>query len=145
MKKFELIDTNGGIKVLVTFGADGAADYVCNYDRFADADIFADVDRIRNGADPVADSWDFGSFEYDVDPVAVYSELEDMVVNKTAEVVACTEKWYAVMDSTEDDWGTGSFVYSVACDMLKKQGHGLIATIENDTECVDEIQYDDLF
>ena len=53
-------------------------------------------------------------------------------------------KWYAVQETREDAWDNGSSNYDDAVEMLKKQGHGLIAVIENDTECVDEILYEDI-
>ena len=53
-------------------------------------------------------------------------------------------KWYAVQGTREDVWDYGSEHYDEAVEMLKKQGYGLIAVIENDTECVDEILYDDI-
>ena len=55
-------------------------------------------------------------------------------------------KWYAVQENTSDSWDTGSFDFEEACGMLKKQGYGLIAVINNDTNyCESEIYYDDLF
>lgn len=53
-------------------------------------------------------------------------------------------KWYAVQETREDAWDYGSEHYDEAVEMLKKQGYGLIAVIENETECVDEILYDDI-
>lgn len=52
-------------------------------------------------------------------------------------------KWYAVQETKEDAWDYGSSDYSEAVRMLREQGYGLIAVIENDT-CVEEIEYDDL-
>lgn len=54
------------------------------------------------------------------------------------------EKWYAVQETSEDAWDYGSSDFEEAKAMLKKQGHGLIAVINNDF-CEDEIQFDDLF
>ena len=57
------------------------------------------------------------------------------------------KKWYAVQENSEDAWDYGSESYSEAVQMLKDQGHGLIAVIEvdeYDTLCVDEIEYEEL-
>ena len=58
-------------------------------------------------------------------------------------------KWYAVQESREDDWGTGSYDYEEAVQMLKEQGHGLIAVIDegsnpSEAVCVEEIEFDSL-
>lgn len=57
------------------------------------------------------------------------------------------DKWYAIQRDTDDDWGTGSESYEEAVEMLRKQGYGLIAVIEDgpDPICVQEIYYNDLF
>lgn len=49
--------------------------------------------------------------------------------------------WYAVQVDREDDWGTGSYDYNEAIQMLKRQGRGLIAVIDGDV-CVNEIEYE---
>lgn len=55
-------------------------------------------------------------------------------------------RWYAVQKETTDDWDYGSYDYAEAVEMLKKQGTGLIATIEENTGvCVEEIKFEDLF
>lgn len=49
-------------------------------------------------------------------------------------------RWYAVQKETTDAWDYGSHSYTEAVEMLKKQGAGLIAIIEEDTgTCVEEI------
>lgn len=58
-------------------------------------------------------------------------------------------KWYAVQESREDDWGAGSYDYEEAVQMLKEQGHGLIAVIDEGNDpseavCVEEIEFDSL-
>lgn len=146
MKKYELIENNGGVKVLVTFDENGAADYVCGYETVSDDIVMADVEKIRSGADPVADGWEHGSLEYNVEPEVVYAELEEMLADRTAAVIQSdASKWYAVQESSEDEWGYGSYNYDKAVQMLHEQGHGLIAVIENGEECVEEIKYEDLF
>ena len=54
--------------------------------------------------------------------------------------------WYAVMEDDEDDWGTGTNDRDEAIEMLKKQGHGLVAVISDngDPLCIDEIRYEDI-
>ena len=57
------------------------------------------------------------------------------------------KKWYAVQETTDDDWGWGSHYYDEAVRMLKEQGHGLIAVIEEDeldNFCVEEIEYEEI-
>ncbi len=54
--------------------------------------------------------------------------------------------WYAIMsDPQDDDWGTGTYDYYTACQMLIRQGGGLIAVIQEGPNpvCVQEIFYDD--
>ena len=55
-------------------------------------------------------------------------------------------RWYAVRESRQDGWSNGSYSYDEAVAMLKAQGHGLIAVINEDTGvCEEEITYEDLF
>lgn len=52
--------------------------------------------------------------------------------------------WYAVQKERTDAWDFGSHDYEEAVRMLKEQGHGLIAVIdEKDGFCVKEIEYDE--
>lgn len=52
--------------------------------------------------------------------------------------------WYAVQEERTDAWDFGSHDYEEAVRMLKEQGHGLIAVIdEKDGFCVKEIEYAD--
>ena len=52
--------------------------------------------------------------------------------------------WYAVQHERSDAWDYGSFDYDEACRMLKEQGEGWIAVIQNGNHCIDEIAYEDL-
>lgn len=53
-------------------------------------------------------------------------------------------KWYAVQETREDAWDYGSHEYGKAVEMLKEQGSGLIAVIDEDSNvCVEEIEYED--
>ena len=55
-------------------------------------------------------------------------------------------RWYAVRESRQDGWSNGSYNYAEAVAMLKSQGHGLIAVInENSGEYEEEIEYSDIF
>ena len=53
-------------------------------------------------------------------------------------------KFYAVQRDRADAWDNGSDDLDTAKDMLKRQGAGLIAVIENGF-CVEEINFFDLF
>ena len=56
-------------------------------------------------------------------------------------------RWYAVQETPDDDWDWGSYDYNEAVKMLKEQGHGLIAVIEEseyENFCLEEIQYDEV-
>ena len=66
----------------------------------------------------------------------------EKIENKENEMES--EKWYAVQMKSSDDWDNGSADFEEAKAMLKKQGCGLIAVIEDDV-CEEEIKFDDLF
>lgn len=55
--------------------------------------------------------------------------------------------WYAVQRDEEDEWGNGSEDYDTAVEMLRAQGHGLIAVIDDceNPVCLAVIYYADLF
>ena len=54
-------------------------------------------------------------------------------------------KWYAVQRDREDAWDNGSFDYDEAVKMLKDQGEGLIAVIDDDAKvCIEEIEFDEI-
>ena len=54
--------------------------------------------------------------------------------------------WYAVQKTREDEWDYGSHDYNEAVEMLKEQGYGLIAVIEEGRNpvCVGEEEYDEV-
>ena len=55
------------------------------------------------------------------------------------------KKWYAVQKDSTDTWDFGSHDYNEAAQMLKEQGYGLIAVIDEESNvCDEEIQYEDL-
>ncbi|MBQ2001855.1 MAG: hypothetical protein II240_00975 [Bacteroidaceae bacterium] len=54
-------------------------------------------------------------------------------------------KWYAVQRDREDAWDNGSFDYDEAVAMLRTQGEGLIAVIDDETNvCIEEIEIDEI-
>ena len=55
-------------------------------------------------------------------------------------------KWYAVQADRTDAWDNGSYDFGTAAEMLREQGHGLIAVINEDTGlCDEELEHDTLF
>lgn len=53
--------------------------------------------------------------------------------------------WYAVQKESTDEWSYGSHDLEEAKAMLREQGEGLIAVIdEEDNFCIEEIYYDDV-
>lgn len=54
--------------------------------------------------------------------------------------------WFALQKTREDAWDCGSYDLHTALDMLKEQGHGLVAVINTDTNfCVREISFEEVF
>ena len=54
-------------------------------------------------------------------------------------------KWYAVQERSSDAWDNGSYSFEAAVEMLKEQGAGLIAVINEETHfCEQEIRLEDL-
>lgn len=53
--------------------------------------------------------------------------------------------WYAVQKTREDAWDYGSHDLEEAKQMLKEQGYGLIAVIDEDSFCLQEFRYEDFF
>ena len=53
--------------------------------------------------------------------------------------------WYAVQKTREDAWDNGTHDLDEAKEMLKEQGYGLIAVIDEESNfCEEEIEYEDL-
>lgn len=76
-----------------------------------------------------------------------YSQFEhetDRSLEDTMKDFVEVKPWYAVQKDSTDPWDYGSHNYDEAIEMLKQQGEGLIAVI-NDDFCEEEIKYDDLF
>lgn len=67
------------------------------------------------------------------------------VDGKNHDVTYEAPKWYAVQETSEDAWDNGSYDYNEAIQMLRAQGKGLIAVINEETNyCEDEIKFEDL-
>ncbi len=56
------------------------------------------------------------------------------------EVCKIGAEWYAVQEDPEDPWDYGTYDWEEAIEMLKAQGHGLIAVIINDDYCLAELK-----
>lgn len=59
-----------------------------------------------------------------------------------------TKIWYAITDlqNENNDWGTGSYNYNTAVEMLKEIGHGEISVIalNEDPECKNIITLEEI-
>ena len=54
-------------------------------------------------------------------------------------------RWYAVQEERTDAWDYGTHDYDEAVKMLKEQGCGLIAVIDEETNfCEEEITFEEL-
>ena len=54
-------------------------------------------------------------------------------------------RWYAVQETRDDAWDYGSHDYEEAVNMLKEQGDGLIAVINEHTGvCEKEIEFEEV-
>lgn len=76
--------------------------------------------------------------------VRIYEEdIEDENCNNFDYDTVEWDRWYAVQEDAEDDWGYGSYDYDEAVKMLKSQGCGQIAVIRQAAGfCENEIPYD---
>ncbi len=55
-------------------------------------------------------------------------------------------RWYAIQKDRTDGWDIGSDEYDTAIQMLREQGCGLIAVIDENTGCcMEEITFEELF
>lgn len=72
--------------------------------------------------------------------------LEDQIrLGKSGES-GLTPVWFAVQRESSDAWDNGSYDFEEAKQMLKEQGSGLIAVIdEEDSFCLQEFRYEDFF
>ncbi len=83
-----------------------------------------------------------------------YHEVEEDAANFDMDADEFIEKyleecgyWYGVQETKDDEWGWGSYSYDEAVRLLKEQGYGLIAVIDEDKKdavCVEEIYYEEV-
>lgn len=54
--------------------------------------------------------------------------------------------WYAVQENKSDGWdGMGSYDFRTAAEILKSQGYGLIAAVDEENQfCVNEYPYEEI-
>lgn len=71
--------------------------------------------------------------------------MQTITINNTT--YTAERIWYAVQRNEDDEWGNGSDDYAAAVEMLRSQGHGLIAVIDDckNPVCLSLIYYADLF
>jgi len=94
-------------------------------------------------------------FMEESDPVAIESLFGDCTtveeINKTADELYndfFEDVWYAVQVSSDDDWSYGSYNRDEAIEMMRRNGHGKIAVIDNKTTnpvCIKEISFGERF
>ena len=54
-------------------------------------------------------------------------------------------KWYAVQRESSDPWDNGTYNYDEAIKMLREQGEGLIAVIDEESNyCIEEIRFEEI-
>lgn len=71
--------------------------------------------------------------------------LDEMIVLGRHRQGGLAQIWYAIQKTSEDEWGYGSYDLDEAKEMLREQGYGQIAVIdESDAYCIEEIRYEDL-
>ena len=69
--------------------------------------------------------------------------LNDRKARRESRKEKTMKKWYAVQETRADLWDYGTFDKNRAIEMLREQGHGLIAVIEDDF-CVEEIPFEEV-
>jgi len=84
------------------------------------------------------------SMEEITEAYSQFKDETDLSLEDTMKDFEEVKPWYAVQKDNTDPWDYGSHNYDEAIKMLKQQGEGLIAVI-NDDFCEEEIKYDDLF
>lgn len=106
-------------------------------------EIFGEVKLIYEGEPSLTD--EYPTFEEYLDHLL---DLGRQGIGGLIEVSPTAPKnglWYAVQKTREDAWDYGSHDLEEAKSMLKEQGYGLIAVIDEDTNfCEDEILYEDI-
>lgn len=91
MKKFEVIEDNGGGLTLVVFDAEGKVDYIHSGYEYVQGQLKNDLEALRNGDNPVED-WDGNcggsEWEYGTNPQALYDDI-----------TSCEYGWKIVADN----------------------------------------------
>lgn len=78
-----------------------------------------------------------------IDEYQLTDEEADDICRGLAEIA--DRRWYAVQETREDAWDYGSHSYDEAVQMLKEQGEGLIAVINEQTGvCEKEIGFEEV-
>lgn len=79
MRKFEVIEDNGGGLTLVVFNAEGEVDYIHSGYEYTQGQLQNDLKALKNGGNPVED-WDGNcgglEWEYGTDPQAIYDDIK---------------------------------------------------------------------
>lgn len=67
IKKYEVIEDNGGGLYLIVFGDDGNVEFMADgYEYRADTNgLMDDIQSLKDGADPIADGWGWGLMDSD--------------------------------------------------------------------------------
>lgn len=78
MRKFEVIEDNGGGLILAVFNSEGKVDYIHSGYEYTQGQLQIDLEALRNGDNPTND-WDGNcgglEWEYGTDPQAIYNNI----------------------------------------------------------------------
>lgn len=78
MRKFEVIEDNGGGLTLAIFNAEGKVDYIHSGYEYIHKQLRDDLEALRNGDNPVED-WDGNcggmEWEYGTNPQTIYDNI----------------------------------------------------------------------
>lgn len=79
MRKFEVIEDNGGGLTLVVFSAEGKVDYIHSGYEYVKGHLQNDLEALKNGDNP-AEDWDGNcgglEWEYGTEPQAIYDDIK---------------------------------------------------------------------
>lgn len=78
MKKFEVIEDNGGGLTLAVFNTEGEVDYIHSGYEYTQGQLQNDLEALKNGDNP-AEDWDGNcgglEWEYGSDPQSIYDNI----------------------------------------------------------------------